>query len=300
MSPRIGLATCEEAWREDEDAPPIEQAFADRGASFDWLVWDDPTVEWAAYDLVVVRSTWDYVPRREEFLGWADRVAAATRLENGPAVLRWNTDKHYLDDLAAAGVPTVPTTFLDPDRGHASRDAVPAALPADGGFVVKPAVSAGSKDTVRYDDGPRERERAVAQASDLLASGRSVVVQPYLAAVDELGETGLVHVGGAFSHAFRKGPLLEVGGAPVTALYARESISPRTATADELAVGAAAVAAAEDLLGTRLLYARIDLLPGDDGRPLLLELELSEPSFFLDTDPGAAGRAVDAFLRAAA
>ena len=298
MTPRIGLATCEEAWREDEDAAPLEAALGAAGADVGWVVWDDPSVDWAAHDLVVVRSTWDYVPRRDAFLGWADRVASVTRLANPPSVLRWNTDKHYLEDLAAAGVPTVPTTFLDPGP-RADEHAVRDALPDSGGFVVKPSVSAGSKDTVRYGDGPGERDRAVAQVATLLATGRGVMVQPYLEAVDRWGETGLVHLGGSFSHAFRKGPLLEVGGAPVDALYAQESIEPRRATDAELALGERAVAAATSILGEPLLYARIDLLPADDGSPVLLELELTEPSLFLATDPASSGRAAAAIVDAA-
>lgn len=286
-SVRVGLATAAEVWREDTDATATQAALAAAGADAAPLVWDDPAVDWSAWDLVVVRSTWDYVPRREEFLAWAERVAAVTTLANPPAVLRWNSDKHYLADLAAAGVPVAPTTFLDAADGT-DRDAVATTLPGDGEFVVKPAVSAGSKDTSRY--APEDHERAVEHAGALLAAGRDVMVQPYLPGVDTAGETGLVFFAGRFSHAFRKGPLLVRGAGPVSGLYAEESIGPRTATPAEREVADRVVAAATDRLGADLLYARVDLLPGPDGAPVLLELELCEPSFFLETDAGAAGR----------
>jgi hypothetical protein len=307
--PDVALATCREAWREDDDAAPLLEALAATGVTASLQVWDDPDVDWSAHDLVVVRSTWDYVPRRAEFLAWAERVEAVTALANPAEVLRWNTDKRYLADLAHLGVPVVPTTFLAVDDAHrdgpeGTERAIAAAAASSSGFVVKPTVSAGSKDTIRYPGGPAAEGGAtgdaVRHADDLLRAGRDVMVQPYLDGVDTRGETGLVVLDGEFSHAFRKGPLLEVGGGPVNELYARESIDPRTADAAELALGELVGEVLRDLFGAPPLYARIDLLPGPDGAPLLLELELAEPSLFLAMDPGAADRTAAALARAAA
>lgn len=291
---RIALATARSAWREDEDAALAQGALDAAGADASPQVWDDPEVDWGGFDLVVVRSTWDYVPRRREYLAWADRVAGVTTLANPADVLRWNTDKRYLADLAAAGVPVVPTSFLAPGAGP---EEVLAALPHDGEFVVKPTVSAGSKDTTRYAAG--DLGAASSHAGRLLGDGRHVMVQPYLGAVDTHGETGMVFVGGRFSHAFRKGPLLEVGGGPVSGLYAREAIDARTASAAELALARHVLDATGSHLGVGLLYARVDVLPGPDGAPVLLELELTEPSFFLATDPAAPERMAAAFVAAA-
>ena len=299
---RVAVATCQEAWRADEDAPLLEAALAEVGVAAVEAVWDDPAVDWAAFDLVVIRSTWDYALRRDKFLDWAESVESVTELRNRASVVRWNTDKRYLADLAADGVPVAPTEFLVPDGSGADDDAdvaarIERAVPAGAGFVVKPTVSAGSKDTVRY--APRAEDgaalvAAAAQAVDLLRAGRAVMVQPYLSAVDDEGETGLVFLGGEFSHAFRKGPLLRVGGGPVTALYALEAISPRTATDAQRSVAERVLAACRARTGVEELYARVDLLPDDDGEPVLLELELTEPSFFLTTDAGAARRAAEA------
>src|SRR3954467_10634342 len=143
--PHVLLASCAQARGLDDDEPLLLGALADAGATAAAADWADPTVDWAAADAVVVRSTWDYAPRREEFLAWARRVEAATPLHNPAAVLAWNTDKRYLAELAGEGLPVVPT------GGVAGPDELPVALDGDGGdVVVKPVVSAGARDTARF------------------------------------------------------------------------------------------------------------------------------------------------------
>ena len=276
------IASCAAADGRDEDEPLLRTALAAAGIGASVADWADPAVDWAAADAVVVRSTWDYAPRRAEFLAWARRVEAATLLLNPADVLAWNTDKRYLAELEAAGVPVVPTAWAE--DGAALEDALDR---WDSDVVVKPAVSAGARDTARF--GPEDRRDAAALGAAVLASGRAVMVQPYLDRLDAEGETGLVYLDGVLSHAFRKGALL--AGAPLgPGLYAEEEIAPRTATADERALGDAVLAVAEQRLRRVPLYARVDLVPGADGAPVLMELELTEPSLFLTTDPAAAGR----------
>jgi hypothetical protein len=219
-----------------------------------------------------------------------------TRLANSPAVLRWNTDKRYLGDLERGGVAVVPTGYLLADDRPDDLEAAVAGLAGTGHFVVKPTVSAGSKDTARYR--PEDLGNAVAHAADLLDRGRPVMVQPYLDAVDTAGEAGLVLLDGALSHAFTKGPLLTVGAGMVEGLFAPEDISSRVASAAEQAVAAAAA----DYLRERFddeppRYARVDLLTDADGAPRILELELTEPSMFLWTDPGSPARVAAAVAR---
>jgi hypothetical protein len=275
---RIAIATCSEFTELEED----DRLLLDELPEGEAVVWDDPAADWAAYDLVVVRSTWDYTERCPEFLAWADRVGPQ-RLHNPPAVLRWNTDKRYLADLDAAGLPVVPTTFLEPGS--------PLVLP-DGPCVVKPVVSAGSRDTARHDH-PRA---AAAHAQELLDAGRVVMVQPYLEGVDAAGETALLFFDGVYDHAIRKGPMLLGGAAAVDGLFAPESIAPREPSAEELAVGKLVVAHVATRFGGPLLYARVDLLPTPDG-PVLLELELTEPSLFFAHSDGAAARYAEAIRR---
>lgn len=278
-SPRVALATAGALPQLDaEDGPPLLAALHHRGLFAEPAVWDDPGVDWTAYDLVVIRSTWDYAARRDAFVAWAESVAAGSRLANPAAVVRWNTDKRYLRELAVAGLPVVPTTWLEP------RD--PVVLPTSGEYVVKPAVSAGAKDTARYAGSDPVATEHVAR---LHAAGRTVMVQPYLGAVDTAGETSLIFIGGAFSHAIRKGPLLQLGRPLPAGLYAEENIRARTPERAERKL-AAAVLDAVPGGRVQLLYARVDVVPGADGVPLLLELEVTEPSLFLDRAPSAADR----------
>ncbi|TDB75413.1 hypothetical protein E1165_11080 [Micromonospora sp. KC723] len=288
--PRVALVTCDRLTDLDPDDRLVLAPLAGRGVRVDPAVWDDPDVDWPAYDLVVLRSPWDYALRRDEFVAWADTVP---QLVNPADVVRWNTDKRYLGELAAAGVPTVPTSWVDPGA-----DWTPPAGP--GQYVVKPAVSAGSQDTGRYDPAdPQHRELAVAHVRRLSAAGRVAMVQPYLDAVDTAGETALLFLAGpdglTLSHAIRKGPMLDGPDLGVEGLYRPEDITARSATPDQLAVAEQVLAAVPG--GTqRLLYARVDLIPGADGRPVLVELELTEPSLFVGYADGAPDRLADAIV----
>jgi len=293
--PRVALATAASSWELDVDAPVMLDALEHEGVHATPAVWDDATFDWSAVDLVVVRSTWDYMSRLAEFTNWAHRVERSTALANPAAVIEWNTDKRYLTELEQRGVPIVPTVFLDAaaldgDRAaDAARDALGRQLDASarGEAVVKPTVSAGSKDTLRV--GGDDVGRGVALAITLLRAGRNVMVQPYLDAVDEQGETGLVSLAGEFSHAFTKGAILRRGAGLVEGPYAEERITAAVPSDDQLALRAAALDAIGERFGP-LLYARIDVITGDDGQPVVLEAELTEPSLFLSVDHGAPAR----------
>jgi glutathione synthase/RimK-type ligase-like ATP-grasp enzyme len=282
----VALVTAAPARDLDDDLAPLSAALTARDLAHEIVRWDDPAVEWAGFRLVVVRSVWDYVHRREEFLAWAERTAAVTALVNPPGQLRWSSDKRYLADLAAAGVPTVPTAFAAPGQ--------PLAWPDAPRVVVKPAVSAGSIDTAKYEmdiegsDGARAPAEALDHLARLHAAGRVAMAQPYLDAVEgDRGETALVFLEGRLSHACRKGPMLVPGLAVVGGLFVEEDIRPATPTAAELRVAEAALAA---IPGGPSLYARVDVVPDASGTPVVLELELVEPSLFLMFAEDAADR----------
>ena len=229
----VALVTAAAARNLDEDLPPLDAALRAAGLAPSIVNWDDETIDWSAFDLVVLRSAWDYSTRLVEFLRWVDRISPLTTLVNPREVVRWNTDKHYLAHLSKAGVPVVPSTFVEP--GDDASRALDAFLANAGDeFVVKPSVGAGSRDAQRY--GREEREAALAHATRLLDADRSVLLQPYLNRVDAHGETALIFFAGMFSHAIRKGPLLKRGEGPTRALFATEHIMPRTPSADEIAV----------------------------------------------------------------
>jgi glutathione synthase/RimK-type ligase-like ATP-grasp enzyme len=272
--PRVALATCAEVAAGDEDSPALVAALAERGIEAAPGVWDDASVDWGNFDLVVVRSTWDYAERRDDFLAWAQRLP---RVLNPPGVLRWNTDKHYLRELERADVPVVPTRFVEPGESFEA---------PEGRFVVKPAVSAGARHSASYEGG----EDAGPHVAHLHELGRSVMIQPYLEGVDEQGETALIYLGGEYSHTVRKTAPLRPGMTPGDALYLEEDLRPATPTESERRVADQALRA---LASDNLLLARVDLLPTSDG-PVVLEVELTEPSLWLGYAAGATERFADA------
>jgi glutathione synthase/RimK-type ligase-like ATP-grasp enzyme len=238
--------------------------------------WDDPSADWGSFDAAVVRSTWNYVDRRQEFVDWAYTTAGVTRLLNPASVLERNTDKTYLRDLAALGIPTVPTHWIGPgDEAN---------LPSWEEYVVKPTVSAGARDTIRTSD-PAEAGR---HAEMIVAKGRVAMVQPYLHMVEDEGELSLLYFGGRFSHAVRRDAMLAAGTRPPRANHIGADL--RDPTPDQTAI-------AEKVLGEipeSLLYARVDLVRLPDGTPALMELELTEPYFYLAFAPGSPERLTEA------
>lgn len=291
--PRIALVSVAAARLLDEDLAPLLDALRATGAETQVADWDDVTVDWARFDLALLRSTWDYADRLPEFLAWTARASAQTRLLNPPDVLRWNTDKHYLADLERAGVAIVPSRFVELDDSPAATlDAFLAEHAGAREFVVKPAVGAGSRDAQRH--GREQRAEAIAHIARLQAAGRSALLQPYLDRVDEHGETALIHFDGRFSHAIRKGPLLRRGDGPTEALFAAEQITPRTPEAAERTLAAEALQAIP--FAGPLAYARVDLIHDADGAPRLLELELAEPSLFFAQGQGSARRFAEVLL----
>ena len=235
-------------------------------------MWDDDRVAWASFDLVVVRSAWDYAERREAFLRWA---ASLPRVLNPLPVLEWSTDKErYLCDLSAAGVPIVPTEFLAPGAHFPrGRDR----------FAVKPAVSAGGRSSAWFDD----HDAGADLVRRIHAEGRTAMVQPYLG---EVVETALVYVDGAYSHALRRRVGLPAAGAQ-DVLFLEEDLAPGDASPEERTIAERALAVAP----RPLLYGRVDLVDG-----MVLELELAEPSLYLSFGEGAAERFAASIAREAA
>ncbi len=297
---RLAIATCAELPELDQDDRLLRDALEARGVATAAVVWDDPTVDWSAYPHVLIRSTWDYTDRARQFADWTRRVEHSSALLNPAEVVAWNIDKTYLRDLEQRGLPIVPTIWLDPERNMDAR-AIHTRFPAFGDFVIKPTVSAGSRDTGRYEAGDTpSRMLAITHAKNLLGVGRHVMLQRYLRQVDTVGETALVYVDGQFSHAVRKSALLagpyrreETEGV----LYRRERMAPRDASEAERAVADRVMATIPEVfpgLDRPLLYARVDLIPDDEGKPVILEVELIEPSLFLEHAPGSAERFAEA------
>ena len=284
MDMKIAFATCSEIPGGDPDDHPAAAAL---GAAFE--VWDDPNVDWEAYDRVVLRSVWDYTLQPAAFLAWC-RSIGSVRLRNDPALVAYNADKRYLADLP---VPTVPTAFV------VAGDPPPA---LHGEVVVKPSVSAGARNTGRF--GPSHHREAHELVDRITAAGSAALVQPYLADVDARGEIALVYFHGELSHVLRKRAVLEPDEVAPAAAGTRLGVAAAMLRDDLVTAGqadAAEVALARDLLadvaarfGGPPLYARVDIVRDADARPVLLELEVVEPSLYLELADGATERFVAA------
>ncbi|MFF8862280.1 RimK family alpha-L-glutamate ligase [Streptomyces sp. NPDC015139] len=287
--PRIALATYDPGTEpvRDPDLAVLVRALGDAGAEAEARFWDDPEADWGGYDLVVIRSTWDYSWRAAEFAAWVERVGALTRLANPAPVVRWNTDKRYLGELAAAGVPTVPTRYIAPGE--------PADLPDGHEFVIKPTSGAGARFAARYT--PGEHDTAVRQLARMHAEGFTAMVQPYVRGIDVSGERALQFFGGRLLHASRKGAVLTPGTPYDADKMPHPDLVPWQPTDAELAVAEKALATVPG--GSGLLYARVDLVDGEDGEPRLMELELVEPNLFLWLHPASLPRVTEAILAAA-
>ncbi len=274
---RIALATCLKLPKPDPDRKPLIDAILAQGAEAEWLAWDDPKADFSRFDLCVLRSTWNYIHVLPLFLEWIERTSQLCRVMNPPDVLRWNSDKSYLGELAQEGVPVIPTIPV-PKGSSPSLDRLLGGR-SWSRIVIKPRFGAGSFATRRF------QEPCGAEARDFLersSAERDMMIQPYLPSVEGPGEKALVWIAGELTHAIRK--------------------APRFGTDDEKTSEALRIAPderefAERILrpwAGRLLYGRVDVARDEDGKLLLMELELLEPSLFLIEEP----RALDRLARA--
>jgi glutathione synthase/RimK-type ligase-like ATP-grasp enzyme len=278
----LRIATCRALPEPDEDEQPLLDALAARGVPARMAAWDDPGERWEEPIPTVIRSTWNYIHHLPAFLSWAERAARAAPLWNPIDVVRANCHKSYLATLAAAGHAVVPTRLF----GRGSRVELAAVLAEEGisDVVIKPAVSAASFGTGRFAAG--EEAAAQAHLDGLLAAG-DALVQGYVASVEGYGERAVVWIDGALTHAVRKAPRFS---------GEHETVSGALPiAADERAAAEAALAPWAE----RLLYGRVDLARDASGRPMIMELELIEPSLFLVRHPPALARLADALARRA-
>jgi hypothetical protein len=289
--PDIGLVTTDPAGLRgpEPDTARLAEALRRDGHRADLLVWHDRGVSWGDYDLLIIRTPWDYSERQDEFVAWLGRAASMVRILNAPELIRWNMDKRYLEDFRAAGVPVVPTIFCT------TAEEAGAALTthAAGRVVIKPTVSAGSRDTGLF---TADDPRAAGLARRIVAAGKTAMVQPAIDEVIETGEHGLFFFNGGYSGAFHKGPILRPGGEYVGGAY-RSVITHGSPSDADVDLGRRAVAAIADIAAAKgfepdaklPLYARIDIAAGQ-----VIEVEVFEPGYALDVLPGNA----DVFVRA--
>lgn len=277
-TPVIALVSCASARTKDLDLQRVADGLQRAGREVSIEDWDDAAVDWTQFAAAIVRSPWDYHVRYDEFMRWVRRVSSQTLLMNPADVIAWNTDKIYLEELIAAGLPVVPTMFVP--IGSPTPE-----LPDD--IVVKPTISAGSNNTARF---VNDDAGARAHIASLHAMGKTAMVQPYQSAIDDEGETGLLYFNGKYSHAFRKAAIFSGVGHDRNDLYVVEKIDVRDATPEQRTVGDAVMAFITRKFTEAPLYVRVDLVPGDNGQSLVIEIEMTEPSLFLHTAEGSADR----------
>lgn len=286
----LALPTCANLPSWEIDDRFLHAALSARGVTFARPVWDDPSVDWRAFDGVLIRTTWDYQDKLPAFLRWAERVDAITQLFNPATVVRWNTHKGYLRELAARGVPIAPTNWLA--RGTSpDLPGLLAALPSLEGFL-KPCVGATARETLRFANDAAGHAAATAHVARLLPH-EDLMLQPFLPAVTTRGEWSAIFVAGRLAHCVRKVPV--PGDYRVQDDFGAHD-EPYQPTSSERTAAAAALAAAEAILGTDLLYGRTDWLWQDDGSCVLTELELVEPSLFFRHGAPTAAALADALL----
>jgi len=297
MSARLALVTTDVPWllEHEFDLEPLLAEFARRGVPAEAVVWHDTSVDWDAFDLIVMRSPWDYSLRTAGFLAWLDSLDAS-RVLNPPALIRWNFDKRYLLDLEAHGVSIVPTIIAS------TLAEVRAAAQAVGGrIVIKPNIGAGSWGAHLTSAGDPKLD---GYAAELLDSGKLVLVEPEIPEITAGGEHGLLFFDGEYSHAITKGRILADDGGYFGGEY-NEDITPATPSDAEVAMAARCSRAIAEIAeergfasadATTPLYARYDIVTGATG-PMIIEAELFEPSYFVETAPGSVERVVDAMVR---
>jgi hypothetical protein len=273
----VAVATCAEKNSFDESAILVAE-LSRIGITACSVPWSDPTIEWSDYRIAVVHSTWDYVADLECFRSWVCQVPG---LLNSASVIHWNLSKNYLISLRRGGVPVVPTIWIPPDlraMPHIPR----------GSFVVKPAIGNSGRGVKVF--GAGEHRPALEHIDRIHRSGCDALIQPYLPAFDEEGETDVVVIAGEISHAVRKRAGLRDPSADAGRVITCD-ISDAQRRVVQSALGAVPGGPGQ------LLYARVDLAAGPGGEPLVAELELIEPSLFLSFSDPAAGLLAEGIAR---
>ncbi|MBT5737740.1 MAG: hypothetical protein HN891_00985 [Planctomycetes bacterium] len=273
---KIGLVTCLEIPEADPDEEIQLEAIRQAGGEASLVPWDDSLIDLSRFDRLILRSCWDYPWRESEFREWLAAADGQTQLLNPLAVVQWNLHKGYLLDLARAGVPVVPTRILAAGQGCAALDSILAEeqwcseqWPQ---IVIKPAVSAGSWLTARF--GPTE----LAGARTFVEQhgvDRDLLVQPYIRSVESGGERANVYIAGQWSHCVAKSPRFSGSDEQV-------GIS-QPVLAEDLELGEMAIACSPG----KILYGRVDTVRNHQGKPMVAELELIEPTLFLKENPAA-------------
>lgn len=264
----------------------LQDALKERGVRSQRVEWSNPNADWSQYSHAVFRATWDYFIRWDEFSPWLDRVSQCTKLINSSQLVRWNCDKHYLQELEKHSVPVVPTHFVK--RGEpSSLDAIIKTIPGDE-FVIKPTISGAGRDTYRL---TREQAADFNAQFQKLNREADFMIQPFVPSVLDQGEVTIILFDGVVSHAIKK---TAASGEFRVQEDHGGSVHRHAPLADEIAVAEKAFSVCNETP----VYGRVDMVRSPDGNPWVMELELVEPELWLRFDDNAAGRYADALIKA--
>ena len=233
--------------------------------------WNDKSIAWESFDAAVIRSAWDYVPVRDEFLEFAKNVETKTKLFNSYEVMKWNTNKTYLSILENKGVPIIPTKFAN--NIDEALPAIKWAFEKASAVAIKPTVGAGA----RLAGKASTEDEAIEYVKRILEAKRTVIIQPYISSVDDEGEKAIIVINGEISHAAKKVPALTKGGHGDAA----GQLEITTEMKDIVKTISSAVSEWNDLL-----FARVDVVRMGE-KLVLMELELTEPWLFMQFRPEA-------------
>lgn len=295
MTLAIALAWCDPYPPVVDDEVPLRDALAALGATPSTPAWD-AAIRWSDFDAVLLRCTWDYHERADQFLAWCLATSRVTRLVNGPEVVRWNLDKRYLAELERHGLPIADTIWFEPD---ATRDAIDQGIgeALRRGWtrcMLKPAIAANAWGTLRLDlSDPAAHALARAHLAKPEWGARPFLMQTYLSAVETEGELSVIVIDGVPTHGVRKVPAR--GDYRVQEDWGARDV-PWEPEPAALELARRAFEVAREVTGEDLLYGRVDLLRNADGDLVLNELELVEPALFFRHGPQAATRLAEALV----
>jgi glutathione synthase/RimK-type ligase-like ATP-grasp enzyme len=256
----------------DLDIPYAKQAAQDLNIDLVFTNWNDQNIDWSNFDAGLIRSTWDYVPKRDKFLEFTKNVEQQTKLFNSYDVINWNTDKKYLQQLAERGLPIIPTKFVS-DLNEAKTE-IDSAFNESKSIAIKPSIGAGA----RLAGKAGTAAESINLAEKIFAANRTAMIQPYIESVDTEGEKAIIVIDGQISHVAIKVPALTKGGHGDAAR--KEEIS--TEVVDFVNKVSQCVNDWDDLL-----FARVDVVRYK-GELVLMELELTEPWLFMQYRPESA------------
>jgi len=245
----------------------------EKGLSIEKVIWNDPEINWQDYDLAVLKSPWDYFDLINDFYQWLEKLTQLNvRLLNAIELVKWNSNKLYLQEIEAAGLKITPSTFIRKAESVNLNDFF-AKFGVDK-LIVKPCVSGGAKNTFKV---TADNVAAVNHKLNELLQEEDFIVQPFLPEILENGEWSFIFFNSVYSHSLVK--QAKPGDFRVQPAHGG-SVHPQSPSKEQIFIAQQYI----DLFAKNCLYARVD---GTfvNGEFLLMELELIEPFLFLNTDP---------------